>query len=213
MENKNIQEQLKIENAETQSSKVNEAEVKAESTPKTKKKESIEEQTTEQTKEEATQNKEEQGGNALKDTKDNKETNKTEAVVNGKNLGISLKHAVAICNLIRDKNIDKAILILEEVTKLKKAVPMKGEIPHRKGKIKSGRYPIKASNNLIQLLKSLRANAIAKSLEIENYVISCKANKAPKVYRRFTRFGSRQFKRTHVELKLVIKQRKKENPK
>ncbi len=137
--------------------------------------------------------------------KDKDAKEKTEAIVNGKDLGISTKHAVAICNFIKGKNIDKAILILEDVAKLKKPVPMKGEIPHRKGNIMSGRYPVKASKVFIQLLKSLKSNAIAKGLEIENYIISCKANKASRPYRRFTRFGSRQFKRTHVELKLIIK--------
>jgi len=36
---------------------------------------------------------------------------------------------------------------------MKKAVPMKGEIPHRKG-IGTGRYPVKASAFFIKLLKN-----------------------------------------------------------
>ena len=34
---------------------------------------------------------------------------KTEAVVNAKNLPISTKHSIAICNMIRNKDIDWAI--------------------------------------------------------------------------------------------------------
>ena len=125
---------------------------------------------------------------------------KTEAIVNARDLPVSTKHAIAICNYIRRKDIDKAISMLEEVGKMKKAIPMKGEIPHRKGKIMSGRYPVKAVGEFIRLLKSLKANAIANELELEKYVIFCKANVAARPYRRF---GTMKFKRTHVTLKLI----------
>ena len=132
--------------------------------------------------------------------KEIKRIKKTEAVVHGKSLFISTKHAVAICNLIRGKNIDKAISILENVEKMKIAVPMRGEIPHRKGKIMSGRYPVKAAKEFIKLLKSLKANALMNELELEKYKIFCKANIASRPYRRF---GKGRFKRTHVEIKLI----------
>jgi len=125
---------------------------------------------------------------------------KTEAVVNGKNLPISTKKAIAICNLIRNKSIDKATSIMEQAEKMKIAVPMTGEIPHRKGKMMSGRYPVKASKHFVLLLKSLRSNALMNELELEKYKIFCKANVAPRPYRRF---GKGRFKRTHVELKLI----------
>jgi len=125
---------------------------------------------------------------------------KTQAVVNGKDLRISTKHAIAICNFIRNQGIDKAISKLEDVVKMKRPIPMKGEIPHRKGKIMSGRYPIKASEVFIRLLKSLKANAIANELELEKVKITCKANVAARPYRRF---GQSRFKRSHVEIKLV----------
>ncbi len=125
---------------------------------------------------------------------------KKEAVVNGKDLRISTKHSVAICNFIRGQEIDKAINKLEDVVKMKRAVPMKGEIPHRHGKIMSGRYPVKASEVFIRLLKSLKSNAIANELELEKVKIVCKANVAARPHRRF---GQSRFKRSHVEIKLV----------
>ncbi len=130
---------------------------------------------------------------------------KTKAIVNGKNLPISTKYAVAVCNYIRGKNIDEAISMLEQVALFKKAVPMKGEIPHRKGRIMSGKYPIKAVKEFIILLKSLNANAIVNELELEKYVVFCKANVAPRPYRRF---GRTKFKRTHVQLKLILPKKK-----
>jgi len=146
--------------------------------------------------------------------KSNPETNKTEekeiktkikktdnAVVNGKSLPLSIKTSVAICNFIKNKNIDVAISLLEEVAKKKKPIPMKGEIPHKKG-IMSGRYPVKASLEFIKLLKSLKANAIIKGLEIEKYHVHGMANIASRPYRRF---GKTKFKRVHVTLKLIWK--------
>jgi len=127
------------------------------------------------------------------------EKKKTEAIVNGKNLSVSIKHAVALCNLIREREIDVAITIIEEVIKKRKAVPMRGEIPHRKG-IMSGRYPIKAAGIFLKLLKSLKANALVNELEFEKYKIACKSDVAPRPYRRF---GQGRFKRSHVTIKLI----------
>lgn len=126
---------------------------------------------------------------------------KTEAVVNGLSLPVSTKHAVAVCDFIRGKNIEKAISELEKAKKKEIAIPMKGEIPHRKGKgMMSGRYPVKTIGEFIKLLKSLKSNAIANELELEKVRIFCVANKASRQYKRF---GSKRFKRTHVEIKLV----------
>jgi len=124
-----------------------------------------------------------------------KEIKKDKAEVNGKDLGISKKHSMAICKFIKNKNIEKAIEELEQVIKLKKAVPMKGEIPHRKG-MERGRYPVNASKGFIKLLKSLNANCQVNNME-NVYIFSARADKAPRPYRRF---GSRRFKRTHIYL-------------
>jgi len=132
-----------------------------------------------------------------------KKIKKTEAKVVGKSLPISTKYAVSICKFIKDKEVSLAIQDLEQVLNFKKAVPMKGEIPHRKGKkMSSGRYPKKASENFIMLLKSLQSNAIAN--EIENpLIVEAMANMAS---RPFGRFGRIKKKRTHV--KLIAKEKK-----
>jgi len=138
-----------------------------------------------------------------KETKKEKPTEKKnakiEAVVNAKNLPISTKHAIAICNMIRNKDINKALEKLELAHKKKIPVPMKGEIPHKKG-IMSGRYPIKALGYFIKVIKSLKANALVNELELEKYKIFCKANVASRPYKRF---GKGRFKRTHVQVKLL----------
>ena len=73
---------------------------------------------------------------------------------------------------------------------------MKGEIPHRKGKMGSGRYPIKAAKNFIVLLKSLSANANVNDLD-NPIIFEAVANNAS---RPFGQFGRVRRKRTHIRI-------------
>ena len=108
-----------------------------------------------------------------------------------------MKHSTFICKLIKGKKIDEAIGILEEVVKMKRAVPFTGEIPHRKGNIMAGRYPINASKEFILLLKGLKGNATTNGLDIERTRISIASATWG---RRPMRKGSRKAKRTNVIL-------------
>jgi len=144
-----------------------------------------------------------------KKTKDEHKPKKNEAVVNGRNLPIGIKHAVALCNYIRGKQIDTAIRMLEEIKKDKKAIPMRGEIPHRHGMM-SGRYPVKAAGVMIILLKSLKSNAIQHELELEKFKIFAMPNVASRPYKKF---GKGRFKRTHVTIKLIPIQKEKKDKK
>lgn len=125
------------------------------------------------------------------------------AVVNATGLPISTKTSVAICKFIKNKKINQAIADLENVVLTKKSVPMKGEIPHRKGKgAMSGRFPKNASEHFINLLKTLRSNANAN--EIDSPIIKqAMANLASRPY---GRFGRIKRKRTHV--KIMVKEKK-----
>jgi len=123
--------------------------------------------------------------------------NNKEAKVMGINVTASLKHSMAICDFIKGKTIEHAIGELEEVTKMKRAMPMKGEIPHRKGDMTGGRYPVKVSKIFITLLKSLRANANNKGLDIKNIKLFAKADKASRP-RKSGKYGGRRFKRVHI---------------
>jgi len=130
---------------------------------------------------------------------------KTETVVNAQNLSISTKDSIAICRFIKKKKIEDAIVDLEQVLKFKKAIPMKGEIPHRKGKgMMSGRFPKNAVQNFIKLLKNLLANATYNGLE-DPVIAGAIANIGVRPY---GRFGVRK-KRTHVKLKAIEKKEEK----
>ena len=131
------------------------------------------------------------------------------ANVFSRSLSISLKDSKAIGKFIKGKKIDVAIKELEEVSKQKRAVPMLWEIPHRKGNIERGRYPVNASIQFIKLLKTLSANSVMHGLDLENTIIyETIPNNAPSQYHRF---GSERFKRTHVTIKskeIKVKEKK-----
>ena len=120
---------------------------------------------------------------------------RTKAVVNASDIPISTKHSAAICRFIKRKKIQEAIRDLELVARIKKPVPMKGEIPHRKGRIMSGRFPEKAAREFIILLKSLSSNSAYHGLE-NPIITEAVANIGS---RPFGRRGIRR-KRTHITI-------------
>ena len=123
---------------------------------------------------------------------------KEEAVVNAKNLPISTKFSVSICKFIKGKKIERAIADLEDVLTKRKAVPMKGEYAHKKGKgMSGGKYPKNATEQFIRLVKSLQANSNYNGIE-NPIIVEAVANKASQP---FGRFGRVRRKRTHVTLK------------
>ena len=131
-----------------------------------------------------------------------KKVKKIEVAVNGKSVPISTKYSMAICKFIKYKTIEQATKDLEDVIVKKKAVPMKGEIPHRKGRIMSGRFPKRASEHFIILLNSLAKNAINHEEE-EPIIVEALANLAQ---RPRGRFGAVKKKRSHITI--VAKEKK-----
>ena len=131
---------------------------------------------------------------------------KDSAVVRGVSLRISSKYCFAICRMIKGKSPERAIEMLEQVVKEKLAVSMpQRELAHRPGKgMAGGRYPKKASLEIIHILKQLKANAIING--IDNPIITiAKANKASRPFKS----KGRRAKRTHVFLE--VKERTKLN--
>lgn len=131
---------------------------------------------------------------------------KDEVSVKGTNIPISTKHSIAICRFIKGKKIEECIKYLEKVIPGKKAIPMRGEIPHRKGRMMSGRFPKSASEEFIKLLKSLMANANLNSIN-EPIITEAVSNIGKRPY---GRFGRTRKKRTHIIIKCREKKGKKE---
>lgn len=122
---------------------------------------------------------------------------KTEAAVNSFNAHLSAKTSAAVCRFIVGKTINESMSDLEDVLSMKKAVPMKGEIPHRKGKgMMSGRFPKNASEHFIKLLKTLEANSNVNGLE--NPVITEAISNIGE--RPYGKFGRVRRKRAHIKI-------------
>jgi large subunit ribosomal protein L22 len=135
---------------------------------------------------------------AKKESKKPEIKKKEEAIARGASLPISKKHSMYIGSFIKNKKIDDAIADLEKVIKLKKAVPYKGEIPHRKGNMERGRYPVNASKYFINLLKGLRGNVITNQMELDDtriYLVSASWASRPQ------RRGGVSAKRTNIIIK------------
>lgn len=138
------------------------------------------------------------------------------ATVDGKDLRISTKHAIEICNFIRGRNLLKSKEFLEDVMAKKKAVPFKRfnrNVGHRKGKIGSGRYPVKACEEIFKLLESLEINAQNKGLDTASlYLKEVIPNKASNVWH-YGRQRRRRMKFTHVYMLAEEAVKKKEEKK
>lgn len=98
------------------------------------------------------------------------------AKASGRDLHISPKEAREVCNTIRHMQLDDAISYLERVTQKKEGVPyrrFKKNVPHHseiaaRFGIPSGRYPVKTSSEILNVLKNAKANAENKGLDTES---------------------------------------------
>lgn len=134
----------------------------------------------------------------------------------GKNLPISRKHSIEIGRFIKGKTVERAKVLLSEVIVKRTAVPFKKfnkDTPHRKGKIAAGRYPVKASTEILNVLNSAYHNAVDKGMDAESlYIKTFIANKGEGEWHTGRRPG-RKRKNTHIYIELVEKVLKRESKK
>ena len=99
-------------------------------------------------------------------------------------LNMSPKHSIEIATFIRHQRVNDAIAYLNEVVKLKKAIPFRRfnrNVAHKRGlpgNWDAGRYPVKASKAYIRVLESVKKNAEYLGLDAENLeIIHASANR------------------------------------
>ena len=130
----------------------------------------------------------------------------------GKSLPISFKQSIEICNFIRNKSVNDVKKVLSKVIERKEAIPFRRfnmDMGHKK-KMAAGRYPKKASIEILDLINHVEANAQFKGLNTANLVIThINANKASNVMH-FGRKRSRKAKRTNVEI--VVQEKAAKQP-
>lgn len=123
---------------------------------------------------------------------------------------VSPKHATEVCKTIKGMKLQQAKNYLQQVLAKEQPVPFrrhKKKIPHRQGiqKAYAGRYPIKATQRILQVIENAEANAEYKGLDTERLrIIYASAHPGMKIERYIPRaFGrsSPRFKTLcHVEL-------------
>lgn len=127
------------------------------------------------------------------------------AKINGKDLRISNKQSIEICNFLRNRDLKKAKQLLENVLKKKVAVPFKlfnTDMGHKPG-IASGRFPMNASKEILGLLHGVEANAENKGLNKNNlYISKIVANMGAGQFH-FGRKRRRMMKRTHIFIEVA----------
>lgn len=120
----------------------------------------------------------------------------------GRDLPISTKQSIEICNYIRGDKIGRAKAKLADAMNGRLAIPFKRftkDMGHKKN-MAAGKYPKNACNRILDTIASAEANARSKGLNADNLIIkSIVANKAARPYR----YGRRRrvkMKRTHIEV-------------
>ena len=137
----------------------------------------------------------------------------------GISLPISTKQSIEVCNFIRNKPLERAKTMLNDVILTKIAVPFKRfkVIGHKRGNMASGRYPIKTSKEILGVLESAEANAQFKGLNTSNlFICHISSQKAGNQWH-YGRQKRRKMKRTTIEVvlqeKASDKKQTKENKK
>lgn len=121
---------------------------------------------------------------------------------------VSFKKSVEVCSFIRGKKVSSAIAALSKAALMEIAIPFRkfnrGGVGHRPG-MGTGRFPVNACKQIINLLNDAQANAQHKGLDTGSLVIRhISAKKAEKSFH-YGRKRRRLMKRTHIEV--VLEQR------
>lgn len=98
----------------------------------------------------------------------------TTAKAIGRDMPISPKMSREICGMIRGMKVENAIVALEDVIELRRAVPLKRfnkRVSHKRG-VGPGRYPQKAAKAILGVLESAVSNAEYKGLDSGAMVVS-----------------------------------------
>ena len=99
------------------------------------------------------------------------------AKASGRSLKISPKHSREICNALRGMELEEAKDYLEDVIEMKQAVPFRRhnkKVGHKRGLEgwPTGRYPVKAASQILDVLINAEANAEYKGLDTDNLEIA-----------------------------------------
>ncbi|MGC8584828.1 MAG: 50S ribosomal protein L22 [Thermoplasmata archaeon] len=127
------------------------------------------------------------------------------------NVPVSIKDSVNVCNFLQGKNLKEAEEYLEAVIRKEKAIPYRrylGSISHRPG-MGPGRYPIKVSKYVLELLKNVEANAEHQNLDTDRLIIySLLVKKGETIKKHMPRAYGRAtpFYKERVHFEIIVKE-------
>jgi len=134
------------------------------------------------------------------------------AKASGRELKVSHKASREICRALKGLMLNNAKQYLRDVIAKKRAIPYKRynkKLPHRHGLVNTfaGRYPIKASQHILNVLTAAQSNAENKGLDVERLRIIHAAAYPGMKLKRFTprahgRASPKFDTTTHVEIVL-----------
>lgn len=134
------------------------------------------------------------------------------AKASGRELKVSHKASREVCRAIKGMMLTNAKEYLRDVIAKKKAIPYtryNKKLPHRHGIVKAfaGRYPIKASQQILNVLTAAQANAENKGLDVDRLRIMHAAAYPGMKLKRYTprahgRASPKYNITTHVEIVL-----------
>jgi large subunit ribosomal protein L22 len=132
------------------------------------------------------------------------------ALASGRNLRCSPKQSREVCTAIRGMMLDRAIELLENVIQEKTWIPYrrhKKKRGHHSGMKKwaAGGHPVRASENILKILRNAESNADSKGLDIDRLRVIHAAASRGRTYKKYIEraFGrsSPYFENTtHVEI-------------
>ncbi len=125
----------------------------------------------------------------------------------GRELPISRKQSIEICNAIRKKYLHEAKIILQDAAAQKKAIPFRrfNRDTGHKPKIGPGRFAVKASGHILRLIKDAEANAQFKGLNTSQLIIEhISVKRAPTAWH-YGRQSRRRMRRAHIEIVVAQK--------
>ncbi|VVB60792.1 50S ribosomal protein L22 [uncultured archaeon] len=90
------------------------------------------------------------------------------------NRRLSWKDSIEVARFIKGMKTTKAKAFLEDVVKMKRAVPLKkfnDNRGHKPGKLGPGRYPVNVSLAFLELINSAEKNAENKGLDVKSLIV------------------------------------------
>jgi large subunit ribosomal protein L22 len=126
----------------------------------------------------------------------------TQATARLKNARISTKASIELANHIRGHTTKNAKEVLHQVINKDKAVPFKrftDGVGHKKGAMDAGRFPVKASEAFLELIRNAENNAENQGLSTDLVITHLSVNRGT-TQRNYGRQRGRTRKATHVDL-------------